>query len=193
MYSLAMGELAVATCAELIADDDARFREVNRAATDLLGYPKPRLLQMRVWDITPDAQVPGALEQWRAFIAAGHQAGQYQVRTGDARLILVQFEATANVRPGLHRSLLRPVERGRDQNRPLDECPFPRPFPDGFDACPHFESSLAAPFKLHGVTGGEVRSCRHLEPGGAPDAGFYGRCELGDAIARFRLASSGND
>jgi PAS domain S-box-containing protein len=176
--------------ARLVADDEARFRDVNAAASTLLGYPKARLLELSVWDITPQPQREAARRAWRQFIGLGHQAGEYQVETADGLVVPVQFEAVANFRPGLHLSLLRPLARGRSASRPLDECPYDRPYPVGFDLCPHYREAMSGKLLLHGREVAPVRSCAHLAAGhlGQRSGGFYGRCALGDAVARSRLS-----
>ena len=146
-----------------------------------------RLLQMHVWDITPSEQRGRAREMWGEFVAAGHQAGEYQVETGDGRVISVMYEAVANFRPGLHLSLLQPLARGRSAGRPLDECPYERPFPADFDRCPTYREAFSDELTLHGHRGERVRTCAHFQLGRLASGRFYGRCELGDAIARTRL------
>ena len=58
---------------------------------------------------------------------------------------------------------------------PDDACPYPRPFPKGFDECAAFERRAG--------------SCTHLTIGTYSDGvnHHYGRCRLGDAAARMAL------
>ncbi|MDQ6709545.1 MAG: PAS domain-containing protein [Candidatus Dormibacteraeota bacterium] len=122
--------------ASLLADDAARFSEVNDQAVNLLHYSREELLQMRVWDITPELQRPDALELWKAFIGVGEQSGVYQARRRDGRLITVEYVAVANYRPGAHLSVLRPIGRTMAAGRSLDECPYERPSRLDFAAVP---------------------------------------------------------
>lgn len=181
--------------AQIVADDEAHLREVNAAAVELLRYPEAQLLQMQVWDITPESQRAGAREFWREFIAQGHQAGEYQVQTGDGRVVTVSYEAVSNFRPGLHLSLLTPVAAGHDAGRPLDECPYDRPFPAGFDRCPLYREAMSGGPHLHGRQGAPVRTCVHLAAAkfGPRRAGYYGRCRLGDALARTRISAASSE
>ena len=72
--------------------------------------------------------------------------------------------------------------------RPADECPWPRPFPDGFDGCPAYLQRAFIPLNISDQPLTPVRTCGHLVsrrlPNGA--AGWYAGCELGDAAARQR-------
>jgi len=58
---------------------------------------------------------------------------------------------------------------------PDDACPYPRPFPKNFDECAAFERRAG--------------SCTHLTIGTYSDGlnHHYGRCRLGDAVARVAL------
>ena len=58
---------------------------------------------------------------------------------------------------------------------PDDACPYPRPFPKGFDECAAFKRRAG--------------SCTHLTIGTYFDGAnhHYGRCRLGDAAARMAM------
>jgi PAS domain S-box-containing protein len=173
--------------ASLLADDAARFCEVNDQAVNLLHYPREELLQMRVWDITPELQRPDALELWKAFILVGEQAGVYQARRRDGRLITVEYVAVANYRPGAHLSVLRPIGRTMAAGRSLDECPYERPFPPGFRSCPAYQPHLTYEADSRGDPVAPVWTCQHLGAGRHRGGrGFFGRCGVGDALARTR-------
>lgn len=65
--------------------------------------------------------------------------------------------------------------------RPVDACPFARPFPDEFAGCPayHRQEFVALDMQYRFLR--VLNTCRHLEARSLPDrlAGFYGACELG--------------
>lgn len=173
------------SAAVLIADDDARFQEFNEAAVKLLKYAPAELKRMHVWDITPAPQRDAARLMWKEFISQGRQAGVYQVRRSDGREITVQYEATANFRPGRHISILQPASRALPESRPLDECPFDRPFPRDFDRCPAYEPRLVHISDSREQAVGQVWTCDHLATAKIPSqAAYYGRCALGDAPKR---------
>ena len=93
----------------LITDRHGRYVAVNEAACELSGYTVTELLVKALPDLTGaiDAQVGEVL--WRAFLDQGHQVGQYTIRRKDGTTVLVEYEALANVIPGYHASILRPV------------------------------------------------------------------------------------
>jgi DNA-binding CsgD family transcriptional regulator len=69
-----------------------------------------------------------------------------------------------------------------------DECPFPRPFPEDFAACPAYLPKVAVTLDLSVRPVDLIRSCRHLAVRPSPDrAGRpYAACAIGDAAARER-------
>ena len=171
----------------LVADDDGRFCEVNIAATRLLQYSESQLLAMHIWDITAPSQRSDARALWREFIKAGSQAGTYQVRRADGRRVTVHYEAVANFRPERHLSVMRPLSEALAESRPLDECPYERPFGVDFDRCPAYQPLLTymADSNEHAVR--PVWTCEHLAATQIPgEARYYGRCGLGDALDRSR-------
>jgi len=171
--------------AMLIADDEALFHEANAAAVALLKYSEPELKSMHVWDITEAPQRGDALTMWREFLTAGHQSGVYQIRRSDGRRVTVQYEAVAHFRPGRHLSVLRPVSRAQPGSRPLDECPFERPFPRDFDGCPAYQPLLAHMADSRDQAVSPVWTCEHLAATRIPgQSRYYGRCGLGDAVGR---------
>ncbi len=108
----------------LLADGQARYVEVNPAACAMLGYSQEALLDLGVWDIMPETGKEEAQALWRDFIAAGQQQGEITVVHKDGRLIEADYRAVANIRPGLHLSVLRDIterkQAERERNRLLE-------------------------------------------------------------------------
>jgi hypothetical protein len=71
---------------------------------------------------------------------------------------------------------------------PVDACPFDRPFPPDFDACPAYQPRTFVALDLRYRPLQPVWTCQQLEvrPTGARGHRFYGRCSIGDAAARER-------
>ena len=71
---------------------------------------------------------------------------------------------------------------------PVDACPFDRPFPPDFDACPAYQPRAFIALDLRYRPLQPVWTCQHLEvrPTGASGHRYYGRCSIGDAAARER-------
>ena len=60
--------------AQLIADDRGRYVDCNQAACDLLGYDRAELLELSVWDLTPESNDVDGLTLWQDFIDLGVHA-----------------------------------------------------------------------------------------------------------------------
>lgn len=96
----------------LIADDDRRYRDVNDAGCRLLGAPRAWILSRRVDDFTPPELRSRIEEMWRAFIAEGTQAGEFELVLPDGSRRAIDYSATANITPGMHLSILLPLLPG---------------------------------------------------------------------------------
>ena len=89
----------------LLADDDRRYINANAAACDLLGYDIATLRTMRVDDITIPEYRPYIDDVWQDFLGRGGTVGRFAVLCADGSRTEVEFNATANVAPGLHLSI----------------------------------------------------------------------------------------
>lgn len=54
------------------------------------------------------------------------------------------------------------TQREAPKQRPHDECPFDRPFPQEFAGCPAYQSMEVTTLDLSFKPLGRIRSCRHL-------------------------------
>jgi hypothetical protein len=74
--------------------------------------------------------------------------------------------------------------------RPADECPFARPFPEGFDECPTFGPQPFVPIDMSYRPLPPMLTCTHLLSRTLPKGkvGWYAACKLGDEAARRKLA-----
>ena len=70
--------------------------------------------------------------------------------------------------------------------RPVDECPYHRPFPDGFRACAAYQPAQYVPLDMHYRVLVPVWTCTHLDVKIVPSTNnrHYGRCRIGDEAAR---------
>lgn len=96
----------------LVADDRARYVSVNESACRLTGYRESELLKMALPDLTAVTDVSVADRLWKAFIDQGRQRGEFAIRRRDGSTLVVQYEALANVAPGLHVTFLRRLHSG---------------------------------------------------------------------------------
>src|ERR1700737_2700882 len=69
-----------------------------------------------------------------------------------------------------------------------DRCVYPRPFPEGFDACPAFQATSFIAADSRNKALGTWRTCRHLSTGNDLEnrGRFYPRCALGNAEQRMQ-------
>jgi DNA-binding CsgD family transcriptional regulator len=76
--------------------------------------------------------------------------------------------------------------------RPVDECPYPKPFPPEFIDCPAYQAIQMVTLDLSHRPLGAVMTCRHLESRLMPNTNYrwYGACVLGDAEARRRWSNA---
>ncbi|HZS14531.1 MAG TPA: hypothetical protein VFC09_08050 [Candidatus Dormibacteraeota bacterium] len=71
--------------------------------------------------------------------------------------------------------------------RPRDECPYRKPFADGFDGCPAFQQSQFVPLDTQYRTLDSIWTCGNLDLGRVPGAPWrhFARCRIGDEQARM--------
>ena len=92
--------------AALLADGSAHYIGVNDEACILTGRSRPELLQMSVWDLTPQIARADGQREWAQFVARGTLSGAYRLSTPAGDAVDATFAAVANVLPGCHLSLL---------------------------------------------------------------------------------------
>ena len=91
----------------VLSDDNGRYVDVNPAACELLGASREALLASRMPDHAAPELAQAFDEQWRAFLTAGEQSGEYALRRQDGTVRDVEFRAVAHVLPGMHLAILR--------------------------------------------------------------------------------------
>ena len=84
VQSVLLGEAVEhAPVAILVADDEMRYVAANATASQLLGYTREELLQLRVTDLAQYREAEGEFE---AMIATGELIGRTTVRNKDGSL-----------------------------------------------------------------------------------------------------------
>ena len=94
----------------MLSDDEQRYRAVNDAACALFGRPRGEILAMRIGDLTPDGHRADVDARTEAFRRDGTLSGRITVAHQDDGPLEVDFGSIANVAPGLHLSILAPVD-----------------------------------------------------------------------------------
>ncbi|MBA3841127.1 MAG: response regulator [Actinobacteria bacterium] len=105
----------------LLADDDRVYIDANPAACRLLGLTHAELVGRRIEDFAEPAASADVIAGWNAFIADGRQEGQMTLLRPDGESRLADFRATANVKDGLHLSILRDITEQRTAETALHE------------------------------------------------------------------------
>ena len=106
--------------AMLLANDDRRYVNANTAALVLLGYDLATLRTMRIDDLAMPEARPFMDDVWDDFLERGGSIGHFAILRSDGTPVTVEFNATANIRPGLHLTVfINPLVTGDPQG--LDE------------------------------------------------------------------------
>ena len=104
----------------VIADDEARYVEVNPAACALFGLSREEMLRRRVPEVAPPSMRGLAERAWIEFRSAGYQKGEFEVARPDGSIRIVEYSAKADVVRGRHLSILRDVTEARALQRDSD-------------------------------------------------------------------------
>ena len=89
----------------MVADDDGRYVDVNRAAEELLGLKREELLGKRISDFVAPIREPSTDRMWKDFKQEGVQEGYFVVSRADGTDRVIYYRARMNVLPGLHLSI----------------------------------------------------------------------------------------
>ena len=110
LLPLLRAQLEAFRAAALAADNAGRYIAANERAAALTGYTRTELLGMTVRDLTPAMRQDNVDELWPRFIQAGSQAGDYVLQRKDGTPVAVHYAAYASVAPGVHVSVITPLE-----------------------------------------------------------------------------------
>lgn len=97
--------------AAIAADNTGRYVAANDMASEMTGYSRAELFRLHVRDLTPPMQKGEAGTLWNQFIQSGTQTGEYVLLRKDGTPLRVRYSAYASIAPGVHLSLLTPIER----------------------------------------------------------------------------------
>ncbi|TMD22911.1 MAG: helix-turn-helix transcriptional regulator [Chloroflexi bacterium] len=80
------------------------------------------------------------------------------------------------------------MDSKRPAPRPIDECPYPKPFPANFEECPGYQALQVVTPDQKSRPAGRIWTCRHLEGRlmARTRHRWYGACALGDTVNRKR-------
>ncbi|SNZ11967.1 PAS domain S-box-containing protein [Natronoarchaeum philippinense] len=103
----------------LIADDEARYVEVNPAACELFGLPREELLGRTIAEFAADGY--DFEEAWQEFQISEADRGLFPLFRADGEQRIVEFAATPNILPGRHLSVIRDITERREATEELEQ------------------------------------------------------------------------
>lgn len=101
--------------AMLLADDDRTVIDANEPACELLRRERDQLIGMKIEDYTAPELRDAAPQMFEAFLEAGSQAGPFSLVRSDGTTVDCCYSASANIMPGVHLSILVPVEHADEE------------------------------------------------------------------------------
>jgi PAS domain S-box-containing protein len=107
--------------AVLLADDDGRFIDANPAACALFRFPCEKLIGKSIVNFAPPGNRLLVKESWQQFLQTGTHTGEFVLQHGDGTTRTLEYRARADVRPGVHISILRDIT---DQRRAENQAHF---------------------------------------------------------------------
>jgi PAS domain S-box-containing protein len=103
----------------LLANDKGKYVQVNNAACAILGYPEWQLLSLSVQDLVVGI-TPGEVNLWNEFLNAGNQKGIIELKKKNGDIIICHYNATSNVLPGLHLSIITDITEREITRRKIE-------------------------------------------------------------------------
>ena len=91
----------------IVADDDRRVVDVNRAASIALGLPHDEIVGRTIDEFFEEANNQSIPLAWAEFLAQGQQCATCRLRNSGQPVF--EYRARANFVPGLHLAVLRPA------------------------------------------------------------------------------------
>lgn len=99
----------------LLADDYRMIVDANEPACEMVGLEREELIGMKIEDFSAPELREAAPEMFEAFLAAGSQAGPFTLVRPDGTTVDCCYSASANIAPGVHLSILVPVEHADEE------------------------------------------------------------------------------
>jgi PAS domain S-box-containing protein len=93
----------------MVSGDERRYVWANDAAAELTGLPVGELVGRRIDDLAHPTERPTLDGVWATFLESGRLRGRFELLRPDGRTVTTEFQAIANIAPGLHVSIMRDV------------------------------------------------------------------------------------
>lgn len=106
----------------LLADDMGRYIQVNDAACFLLKYTEAELLSLGVDDLVVSMKAGNDYKGlWDKFLESGNQSGIIELKKKSGDVVICHYNATSNVLPGLHLSIIRDITETEIGRRKIEQ------------------------------------------------------------------------
>lgn len=119
----------------LLADDEGKYIDFNKAAIKMLGYAEEELMEMNVSQLIKLPSNVKFSELWNKFLNSGDQKGTFELLRKNQSKMLGSYKAAANILPGVHLTVIRDVTEMVKQKEKLlaSERKFKALVQDGSD------------------------------------------------------------
>lgn len=104
----------------LVASDDARIMESNKAAERMYCTDQATLKSMHLYDLIPGVTRSKFADEWKAFLKSGDESGRYKVRIAD-KIRYIEYQAKSNFVKGNHLIILRDVTQAVEDQRMIEQ------------------------------------------------------------------------
>lgn len=101
--------------AMLLADDYRIIVDANDPACEMVGLERDELIGMKIEDFSAPELREAAPQMFEAFLATGSQAGPFTLVRPDGETVDCCYSASANIAPGVHLSIMVPVEHADEE------------------------------------------------------------------------------
>jgi PAS domain S-box-containing protein len=107
--------------AVLIANDRGVLVDGNIKACEMLGYAREELLHLPLTALDLPNRTPVIINQFRKLLAEGRLNGEIEFARKDRSGVLVEYQAIANILPGIHIAHFRDITEKKHSERLISE------------------------------------------------------------------------
>jgi PAS domain S-box-containing protein len=103
----------------VLMDDEGHFIDANPAACRLFGYSLEEMLGLDAYEIIPENSRELRTQFFDELLELGQKSGHFDVVCKDRAICWVEYNAVANILPGVHLFALRDISARLDAERKL--------------------------------------------------------------------------
>jgi DNA-binding CsgD family transcriptional regulator len=154
-----------------------RHNRIYREASTALAFSRPTPRQRQILDL---ASIGLSDDEIAARMKVSSRTVRFQLEK-IFRMLSVRSRSEA---------IAAWMDLADHLRRPVDECPYPKPFANHFTECPAYEARQAITMDESARPASWIWTCQHLKSRlvASTQNRWYGACVLGDAVDRQRWA-----